>query len=99
MRSQASEKKLCVVKNHLYAKTVTYLSVSSKYPNNSVKLKCFLATGEYFSENERFDFEIALKLRPYCDIIGVDNSSENKYLKISKVLSLHAILHVAGGFL
>ena len=88
-----------VCRNRLNKIQENYLSVSSKHPNNSVKLKCFLATGEYFSENEGFNFEIALKLRPYGGVIGVDNSSENKYLKMSKVLSLHSILHVAGGFL
>ena len=45
-----------------------------------------------------FEFDIALKLRPYGGIIGMDNSSVDKYLKISKVLRLHAILHDAGGF-
>ena len=40
-----------------------------------------------------------LKLRPYGGIIGIDNSSVDKYLKISKVLRLHAILHDAGGFI
>ena len=76
-----------------------YLSVSSLYPNNSVRLNCFLATSAYFSEIEGFDFDIALKLRPYGGIIGIDNSSVDKYLKISKVLRLHAILHNAGGFI
>ena len=76
-----------------------YLSVSSKYPNNSVRLNYFLATSEYFSEIQGFDFDIALKLRPYGGIIGIDNSSVDKYLEISKVLRLHAILHDAGGFI
>ena len=76
-----------------------YLSVSSLYPNNSIKLNCFLATKKYFSEIEGFDYDIALKLRPYGGIIGTDNSSVDKYLKISKVLRLHAILHDAGGFI
>ena len=75
-----------------------YLSVSSLYPNNSVRLNYFLATSAYFSEIERSDSDIALKLRPYGGIIGIDNSSVDKYLKILKVLRLHAILHDAGGF-
>ena len=75
------------------------LLVSSLYPNNSVRLNYFLATSAYFSEIEGFDFDIALKLRPYGGIIGIDNSSVDKYLKISKVLRLHAILHDAGGFI
>ena len=38
------------------------------------------------------------KLKAYGGIIGIDNSSVNKYLKISKVLRVHAILDDAGGF-
>ena len=76
-----------------------HLSVSSLYPKNSVRLNYFLATSAYFSEIEGFDFDIALKLRPYAGIIGIDNSSVDKYLKISKVLRLHANLLDAGGFI
>ena len=105
MHSQASEKKVCVLKNQLYAETVwakptkIFLMVSSLYPNNSVRLNYCLAASEYFSEIEGFDFDIELKLRPYCCIIGIDNSSVDKYLKISKVILLHAIWHDAGGFI
>ena len=88
-----------VSRNSLNKIHESYLSVSSIYPNNSVKLNYFLATSEYFSEIEVFDFDIALKLRPYGGIICTDNSSVEKYLKISKVLRLHAILHDAGGFI
>ena len=76
-----------------------YLSVSSLYLNNSVRLNYFLATSANFSEIDGFDFDIALKLRPYGGFFGIDNSSVDKYLKISKVLRLHAILHDAGGFI
>ena len=38
-----------------------YLSVSSLYPNNSVRLNYFLATSAYFKETEGFDFDIAVK--------------------------------------
>ena len=62
-------------------------------PYNSVRLNYSLATSAYLSEIEGFDFDLALKLRPYVGIIGIDNSSVDKYLKISKVLCLHAILH------
>ena len=88
-----------VCKNCLNKIHQIYLSVSSIYPKNSVKLKHFLATSEYFSETGGFDFDIALKLRSYGVIIGIDNSSVDKYLKISSVLRLHAILQDAGGFL
>ena len=91
------EKTNCMQK--LFKQNPQKLSVSSIYPKNSVRLNYFLATSDYFSEIEGFDFDIALKLRPYGGIIGIDNSSVDKYLKISKVLPLHAILHDAGGFI
>ena len=70
-----------VCRNCLNKSHENYLSVSSIYPNNSVRLNYFLATSEFFSETEAFDFDKALKLRPYCGIIGVDISSVDKYLK------------------
>ena len=44
------------------------------------------------------DLEIALKLRPYGGLIGIDNSSLDVYFKNFKILRLHAILHDACGF-
>ena len=70
-----------------------YLSISKCYPEKSVRLNYFLAASEYFSELDCFDQVIALKLRPYGGLIGIDNSSIDKYLKVSKILRLHAILH------
>ena len=42
---------------------------------------------------------ISIKLRPYCGIFGIDNSSVDKYLKISKFSRLHASLGDTGGFI
>ena len=75
------------------------LSISTSYPEKSVRLNYFLAASEYFSELDCFDHDIALKLRPYGGLIGIDNSSLDKYLKVSKILRLHAILHDAGAFI
>ena len=44
------------------------------------------------------DGEIALNIRPYGGLIGVDNSRLHPLLKYSKVLRLHAALHDAAGF-
>ena len=41
---------------------------------------------------------IAMKLRPYGGLIGIDNSSLDVYFKNFKVLRLHAMLHDACGF-
>ena len=42
--------------------------------------------------------EIALKFRPCGGLIGVDTSRQDRLLKYSKVLRLHAALHEAAGF-
>ena len=76
-----------------------YLSISTSYPKESVRFNYFLAASEYFSELDSFDHDIALKKRPYGGLIGIDISSLDKYLKVSKILRLHAILHDAGGFI
>ena len=75
-----------------------YISISTSYPEKSVRFNYFLAASEFFSELDSFDHDIALKLRSYGGLIGIDNSSLDKYLKVSKILRLHAILHDAGGF-
>ena len=88
-----------VCRNCLNKILKNYLPVSSLYPKNSVMLNYSLATSEYFSEIEGFDFKIALKLRPFSGTIGIDNSSAHKNLKNPKVLRLHAISHDAAGFI
>ena len=76
-----------------------YTEIRDKFPDKSNRLIYFVAACDYFSGLENFDYEIALKLRPYGGLIGIDNSSWDKYLKRLKVLRLHAILHDAGGFI
>ena len=76
-----------------------YTEIRDKFPDKSNRLIYFVAACDYFSGLENFDYEIALKLRPYGGLIGIDNSSWDKYLKRFKVLHLHAILHDAGGFI
>ena len=50
-----------------------YLSISTSYPEKSVRLNFFLAASENFSELDCFDHETALKLRPYGGLIGIQN--------------------------
>ena len=73
-----------------------YLFVSEVYPAYSERYLYFLATCLHLDPN--IDLNIALKLLPYGGIIGIDNSSLDKYLKSFKILRLHAILHHAAGF-
>ena len=56
----------------------------------------FLATCQYLDPD--LDLDIALKMRPYGGLIGIDNSSLDKYFNSYKILRLHAILHDASGF-
>ena len=77
----------------------TYLSLQKIYPDNSVRRNYFLATCSFFNESTDFVFDIAMKLRPYGGLIGIDNSSMDRFLKDSKILRLHAILHDATGYI
>ena len=77
----------------------TYLSLQKIYPDNSVRRNYFLAASSLFNESTDFDFDIAMKLRPYGGLIGIDNSSMDRFLKDSKILRLHAILHDAAGYI
>ena len=70
-----------------------FLFVREVYPEYSERYLYFLATCLHLDPN--IDLKIALKLRPYVGIIGIDNSSLDKNFKF---LRLHAILHDAAGF-
>ena len=87
-----------VCKNCLENIHEKYLSNSTCDPEKSVRLNYFQAASEYISELDCYDHDVDLKLRPFGGQIGNDNSSLNKYLKVSQILHLHAILHDAGGF-
>ena len=74
-----------------------YEEVSLYYKAMECRKKYFLAACQLFYPE--IDYEIALKLRPYGGLIGIENSRLDNYLKVSKVLRLHAILHDAAGFI
>ena len=73
-----------------------YKKVKKEYSQYGERFLYFLATCLYLDPD--LDLEIALKLRPYGGLIGIDNSSLDVYLKNFKILRLHAILHDACGF-
>ena len=77
-----------------------YLTVKKTYPENSDRRKFFLTACSlfFFSSENDLNYDVAIKLRPYGGLIGIDDSSLDKYLKDSKLLRLHAILHDAAGF-
>lgn len=73
-----------------------YCEIQKHQPYYS-KRKCyFLAACLFFDPH--IDIDVAVKLRPYGGLIGIDNSRLDKYLKGSKVLRLHAVIHDAAGF-
>ena len=51
-----------------------------------------------FVSSQNLNYDVLNKLRPYGGLIGIDNSSFNKYLKNSKILQLHAISLDSAGF-
>ena len=73
-----------------------YKLKKTDYREHNERLLYFLATRLHLEPH--VNLKIALKLRPYGGIIGIDNSSLDTYLKSFKVLRLHAILHDASGF-
>ena len=73
-----------------------YKGLKKGYSQYSQRFFYFLATCLYLDPD--LDLDIALKLRPYGGLIGIDNSSLDKYFKNLKNLRLHAILHDASGF-
>ena len=73
-----------------------YLFLKENYPDYGKRFVYFLAT--CLSLDPNIDLDIALKQRPYGGIVGIDNSSLDKYFKSFKILRLHAILHEAAGF-
>ena len=73
-----------------------YLQMKYNYPNYGLRFLYFIAASPYIDLD--FDLETTLKLRPYGDLIGIDNSSLDNYFKSFKILRLHAILHETSGF-
>ena len=70
------------------------------YPDNSNLRNFFLAACSlFFVSSDNFNYDILIKLRPYGDLIGIDNSSLNKYLHAILQIRLQAILHDAAGFI
>ena len=67
--------------------------MKKEYSQYGEKFLYILATCLYL--DPYIDLKIALKLKPYCGLIGIDNSSVDVYFKNFKVLLLHAILHDA----
>ena len=74
----------------------THKEIEKEYIPNGERFLYFLATCLHL--DPEIDLDIALKLRPYGGLIGIDNSAFDNYFKSIKILRLHAILHDASGF-
>ena len=76
-----------------------YLTVKKTYAENFDRRNHFLLACclFFFSIKNDLNYDVAIKLRPYGGLIGIDDSSLHKYLKDSKILRLHAILHDDAG--
>ena len=59
-----------------------YLTVKKTYPKNSDRRNYFLATCSlfFFASKNDIKYDVAIKIRPYGGLIGLDNSSLDKYL-------------------
>ena len=73
-----------------------YKEIEKEYLKNGERFLYFLAT--CFHLDPEIDLDIALKVRPYGGLIGIDNSALGKYFISFKILRLHAILHEASRF-
>ena len=74
-----------------------YDQIKLDYPEYSERFVYFWAARLYL--NPDINLETVLKLRPYGGLIGIDNSSLDKYLNSYKFLRLHAILYDASGLM
>ena len=59
-----------------------YTSLKQTYPDNSNRRNYFLAAWAlFFLSSDNLNYDILISLRPYGGLIGIDNSSLDKYLK------------------
>ena len=73
-----------------------YKEIEKEYSEYGERFLYFLATCLHL--DPEIDLDIALKLRPYVGLIGIDNSALDKYFKSFRIVRLHAILHDASCF-
>ena len=77
-----------------------FIALKKTYPENTNRRNYFLAACSLFflSTTNHINNDVAIKLRPFGGLIGMEKSSLDKYLSDSKNLRMHAILHDAAGF-
>ena len=77
-----------------------FITLKKTYLENTNHRNYFLAACSlfFFSTTNDINYDVAIKLRPYGGMIGIENFSLDKYLSDSKILQMHAVLHDAAGF-
>ena len=73
------------------------LELDPEFKNKTKRHLYFVAACSLFDSD--LELPVALKLRPHGGLIGIDDSKLDPFLKHSKVLRLHAVLHDAAGFI
>ena len=59
------------------------MSLKQTYPDNSNRCNYFLAACSlFFVSSDNLNYDFLIKLRSYGGLIGIDNSSLDKYLKL-----------------
>ena len=57
-----------------------FINLKKTYPENTNRQNYFLISLFFFSTTNNINYDVAIKLRPYGGLIGIDNSSLDKYL-------------------
>ena len=73
------------------------IRIGSRIQNKNKRHLYFVAACSLFDSD--LELPVALKLRPHGGLIGIDDSKLDPFLKHSKFLRLHAVLHDAAGFI
>ena len=73
-----------------------YNELKKDYSQYGEMFRYFLAMCQYLDPD--LDFDIAMKMRPHGGLVGIDNSSLNKYFKCYKISRLRAIVHDPSSF-
>ena len=73
-----------------------FTTLKKTYPENTNRQTYFLAACSlfFFSTTNDINYDVAIKLRPYGGLIGIEKSSLDKHLGDSKILRIHTAVFV-----
>ena len=66
-----------------------FITLKKTYPENTNRRNYFLVACSlfFFSTTNDINYDVAIKLRPYGGLIGIENASLDKYLSDSKIFT------------